>query len=177
MKIFAETDRLIIRELLPTDVDGMFELDANPEVHKYLGNNPIKNKEQAANNIAFIQQQYIDNGIGRWAIIDKVSGDFVGWTGLKYITELINNKKNYYDIGYRLKQKYWGKGIATESAIASIKYAFTTLNIKEIYAIADCNNEGSNTILKKLGMQFIETFIYEGTEHNWYKLKQEDFKY
>ena len=41
MKVFVETERLILRELLPTDIDGMFELDSDPVVHKYLGNNPI----------------------------------------------------------------------------------------------------------------------------------------
>jgi len=37
MKIFAETQRLIPWELQPSDVDAMFELDSNPEVHRYLG--------------------------------------------------------------------------------------------------------------------------------------------
>jgi hypothetical protein len=40
VKIFAETERLILREILPTDIDGLFELDFDPEVHKYLGNKP-----------------------------------------------------------------------------------------------------------------------------------------
>ena len=71
MKIFAETDRLILREILPTDIDGMYELDSDPEVHRYLGNQPVTNKDQVVEVINFIRQQYIDNGIGRWAIIDK----------------------------------------------------------------------------------------------------------
>ena len=41
MKIFAETERLILRELTPADDTGMFELDSDPEVHQYLGNSPI----------------------------------------------------------------------------------------------------------------------------------------
>lgn len=45
MKIFAETERLILREILPTDVDGFFELDSDPEVHLYQGNKPVTNKE------------------------------------------------------------------------------------------------------------------------------------
>ena len=71
MKIFIETKRLILREILPTDVDGLFELDSDPEVHKYIGNKPIKDKNQIIDIINFIRQQYKDNGIGRWAIIDK----------------------------------------------------------------------------------------------------------
>ncbi len=78
VKIVAETDRLIVREILPSDVDGMFEMDSDPEVHKYLGNKPVTEKEQISQVIHFVRQQYIDNGIGRWAIIDKTSNEFIG---------------------------------------------------------------------------------------------------
>lgn len=176
MKIFAETDRLILREILPTDIEGMFALDSDPNVHKYLGNKPVVNKNETVEVINFIRQQYIDNGIGRWAIIDKKTNDFIGWTGLKFVTDLTNNHKNYYDLGYRLRKKYWGQGLATESAIASLQYAFDKLNTNEIYAIADCNNTGSNNILKKVGLNFIETFTLNGIEHNWYKITKIEYE-
>ncbi|MFC3562615.1 GNAT family N-acetyltransferase [Pedobacter jamesrossensis] len=176
MKIFAETERFILRELLLTDVDGFFELDTNPEVHKYLGNKPVKNKDQIIDNINFIRTQYLSNGIGRWAIIDKKSNEFIGWTGLKFITDETNNHKNYYDLGYRLIKKYWGQGIATETALASLTYAFEELNLNEVYAIADCENNGSNKILKNLGLKFIEIFELEGIAHNWYKIEKAEFE-
>jgi [ribosomal protein S5]-alanine N-acetyltransferase len=70
-KIFIETERLILREIVPTDVDGLFELDSDPEVHRYLGNKTIDSREKIVELIEFIRKQYADNGIGRWAIIDK----------------------------------------------------------------------------------------------------------
>lgn len=69
IKIFVEIERLILRELLTTNVDEMFEFDQN--VHSHLVNNPLTNKSQAAEAINFIRKQYIDNGIGRWTTIDK----------------------------------------------------------------------------------------------------------
>jgi ribosomal-protein-alanine N-acetyltransferase len=72
MKIFAETERLILREIVPSDLDGMFELDSDPEVHQYLGNKTVSDKNQIAQTINFVRQQYTDRGIGRWAIIDKI---------------------------------------------------------------------------------------------------------
>lgn len=172
MKIFAETERLILREILPTDVDGMYELDSDPEVHKYLGKKTIKDKKQVSEIINFIRQQYIDNGIGRWAIVDKNTDDFIGWTGLKYVKNEVNNHKNFYDLGYRLIKRYWGQGIATETAIASLDYAFNELKAKEVYAMVECENRGSNKILKKIGMNFIETFNFDGVKHNWYKVER-----
>ena len=88
MKIYIETERLILREIRDEDVQGMYELDADPMVHKYLGNRPISTIDEAKNVIKYIQKQYEENGIGRWAIIDKKTKDFIGWSGLKYETEL-----------------------------------------------------------------------------------------
>ncbi len=175
MKIFVETERLILREILPTYVDGMFELDSDPEVHRYLGNKPVMHKDQIIEVINGIRQQYVDNGIGRWAIVDKKTNAFIGWTGLKYATELTNNHQNYYDLGYRLIRKYWGQGIATETALVSLEYAFSNLSVEEVYAAASIENEGSNKILKKIGLKFIETFYYEDIKCNWYKIDKVEY--
>lgn len=176
IKVFSETERFILREILPTDVDKLFELDSDPEVHRYLGNSPVTGKDQIIDVINFIRQQYVDNGIGRWAIIDKKTNDFIGWTGLKFVTDLTNNHKNYYDLGYRLIKKYWGQGIATETALASLNYAFDKLNANEVYAMADCENDSSNKILNKIGLSFIETFDFDGIKHNWYKIDKTEYK-
>ena len=64
--MFAETERLILREIPLTCQDGMFELDFDPEVHKYSGNKIVFDKNQIAEVISFFLQQYFDNGIGRW---------------------------------------------------------------------------------------------------------------
>ena len=176
MKIFAETERLLFREILPTDIDVMFELDSDPEVHKYLGNKPVSSKEQAMDMINFIRQQYIDYGIGRWAVIEKKTNDFMGWSGLKYIVTEINGHKNYYDLGYRLIRKYWRKGIATESALASLEYAFDKLKLNEVYGMAESENIASNKILRKVGLRFIEDFDYNGMRNNWYKIERVEFE-
>ncbi|HLP39456.1 GNAT family N-acetyltransferase [Lacibacter sp.] len=176
MKIVAETERLILREIQLTDVDGIFELDADPEVHRYLGNKPVTGKDQVVTQINAIRQQYINNGIGRWAIIDRKTGGFIGWTGLKFVTELINNHRNYYDLGYRLIRRYWGRGIATETAHVSLQYAFNKINVNEVYAMADCENVASNRILQKVGLNYIETFDLEGIKHNWYKIEKTGFE-
>ena len=109
MKVHIETERLIIRDIEEYDVEGIFKLDSDPEVHEFLGKNPIKTMKEAEEIIVYIRGQYEKNGIGRWAIIDKNTEDFIGWTGLKY-EQQIRNSFNYYDLGYRLRKKY-KKGI------------------------------------------------------------------
>lgn len=170
MKVFIETERLIIREIVPEDVDGMFELDSNPDVHKFLGNNPIKTREESRDTIKFIRQQYADYGIGRWAMIEKQTNNFIGWNGFKFITETINNHTQYYDLGYRMIQKYWGKGYATEATKACLNYGITELKLTPIYAITTIDNTASGNVLIKTGFKPIETFMHYGLLHQWFEL-------
>lgn len=102
MQIFVETNRLILREILPTDEVGMFELDADKEVYLYLGDKIVEDIEQSRALIENIRQQYRNNGIGRWAVIEKSTNTFMDLAGLKLETKTINNHSNFYDLGYRL---------------------------------------------------------------------------
>jgi len=170
VKSYIETERLILRDILLTDEQAVFELDSDPEVHRYLGNNPIEDIEEARSSIQSITEQYVANGIGRWAVIEKDSGCFVGWAGLKLITEPINNHHNYYDLGYRFIKRYWGKGYATEAAKASLDYGFTKMELEEIYGMALTENKASKHVLQKVGLTYIETFNHAAGPTDLYKI-------
>lgn len=175
MRAFIETERLLLREIVPGDAEEMFKLDTDPEVHTYLGKSPIKSMEQAKTNITFIRNQYIANGIGRWAVIEKRTKSFIGWAGLKFITEPINEKTKYYDLGYRLIKKYWGKGYASEAAKAALAYGFENLELTEIYGMAQTGNLASINVLEKIGLRRLETFNYENELHYLFKIKKEEW--
>lgn len=171
MKEPIETDRLILREFEESDVDAMFELESNPNVHTYVGNKPVTNIDQARAYIEFVQQQYKDFGTGRCAVILKETNEFIGWSGIKFITNEINNHKDFYEIGYRFIEEYWGKGYATEAGKAFVEYAFSVMKIDALYAYANAGNENSRKILEKLGLRYVNSFEYEGESDVWYELK------
>ncbi len=175
MNIKLETKRLILREVLSTDVDNLFELDNNPNVQKYVGNKPVKDKLEVEKLIQNLQLQYTENGISRWAVIDKNTNEFIGWSGIKLIKESMNNHNNFYELGYRFIERYWGKGFATETTVALVDYAFKNLKIENIYAICDIENKGSKNVLEKTGLKLIETFNYRDKEHNWFKMTKNDW--
>lgn len=75
-QIKLETDRFMLREFMLNDAADLFEMDSNPNVHRYLGNQPVKDIAFIHQVIASLQQQYLENGIGRWAIIDKKQMNF-----------------------------------------------------------------------------------------------------
>lgn len=174
MQFHIETDRLILRELRMTDLNGMFELDSDPEVHKYLGNKPVKQIEESQKILESVIIQYKERGIGRWAAIEKNSGNFIGWSGLRLNTEYnMNGFTKYYDVGYRFIKRYWGKGYATESGKASINYAFNNLKLPELYATTERGNQASHNALLKIGLKYVEDFYFEQEKLNlrWYKIE------
>lgn len=162
-----ETKRLILRPVTLDDAQDFFEMDSNPNVHKYLGNNPVQTIEQSKAMIKDILKQYEDYNLGRLAVIKKDTNEFLGWSGLKY-ERVVRKEFNYYDIGYRFKEQHWGKGYATESAIASLEYGFKDLKLKEICGAAEAHHLVSNIILKKIGMKPSGTFTFDGELCNWY---------
>ncbi len=163
-------------EIEISDTDVMLDLHSDPEVHRYLGNKTITSRKGIIDAINSLEKQYVDYGVGRWAMIHKKTDEFIGWTGFQFVTESINNHIDFYDLGYRLRKKFWRQGFATESAFASIDYAFSKLGATEIYGMADIDNTGSNKILKNVGLRFVETFDNEEVKYNWYKLTISEYE-
>lgn len=169
MSVYLETNRLVLRSLTKADSQGILKLDSNPEVLKYIGIKPIQKIGEAENTIKRIQQQYKDFGVGRLAIIQKETGEFMGWAGLKFERE-IRREFDYYDLGYRLLPEFWGKGIGTEAALETLKYGFGILKLEQICAAAHIKNKASDRIITKVGLEFKEKFFFDGIECKWYSL-------
>ncbi len=172
MKIFAETKRMILREIVPSDKESIFKLDSDPEVGRYLAIPPMHDLSQAADIITYIRKQYKENGIGRWAMVLKESNEFVGWCGIKFVNDsVVNGQTNYYDIGYRLMSKRWGEGLATEAAKACMDYAMNVLKLDQIHGTVRFENLASAHVLRKLGLTKVDDFADEhGFMWEWYSL-------
>jgi ribosomal-protein-alanine N-acetyltransferase len=171
--IHLSTPRLQLRDLEERDVEGIFALDSDPEVLRYIGTPVMTDRSEAAQVIARVRRQYLENGIGRWAVEERATGAFVGWCGLKWEQKV--RSFPYYDIGYRLIRAYWGRGYATEAASACLRHGLEVLNYPEICAAAEVEHHASNRILQKIGLQKGDPFVFDGKECNWYSLRKEEF--
>ena len=176
MRFHIETPRLVLRDMLPEDVDAMFELDSDPEVVRYIGIKPVTNKEEVAAMIEFVRRQYEENGIGRWVAVEKAGGQVIGWSGLKFITKPENNQNHFYDVGYRLLRKHWGKGYATESAKAALQYGFEVMKLNEIIGTVHAENVASQNVLKKCGLKYIEDFMHDDFKCHWMKITKQEWE-
>ncbi len=150
MKIVFETPRLILRQFTETDAPLILQLNCDPEIVKYVHELPLKTEEQAKKILIDIILPQYKNNLGRWAIHAKENMEFIGWCGLKYRPEL-----DEIDLGYRLMQKAWGKGYATEAAQYTLDHGFKSLHLKLITGRAHIENLASIKVLEKIGMNFI----------------------
>jgi ribosomal-protein-alanine N-acetyltransferase len=150
MHMILQTPRLILRQFTEADAPFILSLNSDPEIVKYVHEPTLKTTEQAQKILTDIILPQYQNNLGRWAILTKHNMDFIGWCGLKFRPEL-----DEIDLGYRLMQKAWGHGYATEAAKASLLHGFTELNLKLITGRAHIENQASIKVLEKIGMNFI----------------------
>lgn len=166
MEQVIETQRLLLRKLNPDDALFFFELNSNPNVIKYTGDKAFESIAEAEEFLKNYND-YQKNGYGRWAVIDKSNGEFLGWCGLKYDD---NSKET--DIGFRFFEKHWNNGFATESAKACLEYGFQTLLLKSIIGRAMAENTASIKVLEKLGLVFEKEFDFENQKGLMYRINR-----
>lgn len=173
MDLQLESLRLLYRPFELSDAHALFEMDNNPNVHKYLWQKPTLDIDESIQIIEMLHKQYKENGIGRFATILKETGELIGWTGIKFVNDHIENgNTNFYDYGYRLNEKFWNKGYATEATKAWFDYGFNEMKIETLHAYTHAENGASNHILEKNGMKFMEEYTAEdGINWKWWQMK------
>jgi len=165
MNVVIETDRLLLRKFTENDTALLFQLNLDPEVIRYT-HDPITDVEHAKKILSdVILPQYSLYNHGRLATHLKSSLEFIGWCGLKYLPET-----NEVDLGYRFMKKFWGKGYATEAALACIEYGFTKLNLPLIIGRALPGNLASIKVLEKCGMKYLYEEVMHGYLHKTYQV-------
>jgi RimJ/RimL family protein N-acetyltransferase len=150
MHIIFQTPRLILRRFTEDDAPLILSLNSDPHVVKYLHEPVLESEEHATKILQDIILPQYKNNLGRLAIHTKEGNEFIGWCGLKYRPEI-----DEIDLGYRLMQKAWGKGFATEAAQHTLDHGLNNLQLKLITGRAHVENLASIKVLEKIGMDYI----------------------
>ncbi len=148
MKVF-ETPRLIVRHLRADDLDDLYSICSDEELMRFVGDGKPLSIERVQLWIEKSQDNYRNLGFGCFAVIEKVSGELAGYCGL-----VRGPEGDEIEIIYALKKEYWGNGLATEVARATMEYGLDELGLKQIVATIDPENTSSIRIVEKLGMTF-----------------------
>lgn len=159
-----QTERLEIRPFAPEDALQIFQLNADPEVMRYLPKDEVYESVKQAQNFL---EKYLTKMQGmpfaRQAVIRKRDGAWLGWCGLKALDD------GTVDLGFRFHREYWGNGYASESGKAWLDYGFGATGLKRIIGNTAAGNIGSQRTLEKLGFRRCpeEDFTEDGFD--WWK--------
>jgi RimJ/RimL family protein N-acetyltransferase len=142
-----ETDRLLLRQFTLDDLDALAQIFADPEVVKHLGSGQPVSRGETETALRSIIAHWGRQGFGRWAAVYRPTRELIGYGGLR-------NFHGEPELVYLLKKAYWGHGLATEMARASLKFGFAELGFERIIAIAKTANVASHRVMEKAGMSF-----------------------
>jgi len=143
------TSRLKLRPMRVSDAEVLNRINQAEGVLRYFpGSNPPP-LERVQRFITGQQQHWQEHGYGNWGIVLAGRRKIIGWAGLQYLPELGET-----EVGFLLDRPYWGKGYATEAALASLKFGFDHCSLHSIIALVHPHNLASRRVLEKCGMVY-----------------------
>ena len=121
MKVFFETEHLLVRELEPEDVDRLYENHAEEKVKKWFPNESYADLEEAKGAIRFFRDFVEGDHLPFVLAIQlKETGELIGDTGVSEV----DGQPEAVEIGYQICEKYSGRGLATEALKAMTRFSF-----------------------------------------------------
>jgi ribosomal-protein-alanine N-acetyltransferase len=169
----VETARLLLRRLVPADLDAYYgRVYADPDVMRTLPpGGPLSRAEFDARAPRMMVEHWERHGFGPWVVVHKADGEVVGHCGLRYWPETTD-----VEVLYALGRDYWGRGLATEAARASLRHGFETLGLDRIIAAAFADNVASRRVLERIGLRQERTFEFAGRPAIGYALSRVDYR-
>lgn len=166
-----ETARLLLRPLAPEDLDAIHRIWTDPEVRRYLWDGQEVSGAVVADAISESARSFEERGFGLWTSIHKESNELIGFCGFWRFEGGTN-----FELAYGLATTWWGKGLATEAARATIRYGFEKLGLDRITASADTPNAASLRVMENAGMKYTKREIHDDRDTTYYEISREDFR-
>jgi RimJ/RimL family protein N-acetyltransferase len=157
MQVFLETERLLLRRFTMADVDNLADLDADPDVMRFVNGGVPTSRDEIESEFlpAFLGYYRRYRGYGFWAAIERSTGTFLGWFHFRPGHAAAPGE---VELGYRLRKSAWGQGYATEGSRALIRKGFTEFGVQRVTAEADAANIASRRVMEKAGLTLVRTF-------------------
>lgn len=150
-EVFAETERLRLRNWDDEDEVRFFEVMNTPAVMRHLGGVQTRETWRAGFERLTLYQRELGHTF--WIVEDRATGDILGFCGLKLANAPgAGALTGTPEIGWRLRESAWGKGIAREAAIAALDLAFNRFGYGRVVAMTIPANFASQRLMARLGM-------------------------
>ena len=144
-----ETERLLLRPLEQDDLDDVAAMLADPEVVRYLGQEPNR-REDAWRSMAMFLGHGVLRGWTNNAVVEKATGRFVGRCGLW-------QPENWpgLEVGWTFARSAWGHGYATEAGAAWRDWAFANLDLEQLISVIHRDNARSIAVAERIGHPYL----------------------
>lgn len=147
----VETERLRLERWRPRHTEALAQMNAEPEVMRYVGDGRPASAEASRAQSARFAGHWERFGFGLWAVFERAGAEPVGFAGLSHplwFPEEIDN----VEVGWRFRRSTWGRGYATEAGAAGVRAAFEALGRDGIVSYIHPDNERSRAVAERLGM-------------------------
>lgn len=164
------TQHLFLRQFVESDTDTLHQVFNEDDILKYFPNPAPPAREKIAKLIQAQINHWKEHGYGWWAVEPLGDQRLIGWAGLQYLPDTDET-----EVAYMLSKSFWGRGLATEAAIASLEFGFGSFPFESIVGITHPDNLASQRVLEKSGLIFTLRTEYFGMDCFRFIIKREDF--
>jgi len=164
-----ETERLLMRRLVASDLDDLYALYRDPEIRRYFPEGVLTQEETREELEWFLNGHPDHPALGLWATIHKSTGQFIGRCGLLPWT--IDGVAEV-EIAYLIAKPWQRQGLGAEAAQALVRYGFETLGLKRLIALIDPENRASIRTAERAGLQFDRIVEIKGAKSAVYALNR-----
>ncbi len=145
------TPRLLLRRWDDSDLGPMADINADPEVMRWIRDGSVRDLDGTAADIERWEEEWDEEGFGLFAVELLGSGELIGFTGLS-VPEFLPEVLPAVEIGWRLGRQFWGQGYASEAAHAALEFALEDRGLDRVISISRIGNDASENVMRKLGM-------------------------
>jgi RimJ/RimL family protein N-acetyltransferase len=155
-----ETERLVLRAFVASDIEPIVAMWAKEDVSRYIGGRAL-GREEAWRKALAACGQWAVLGYGYWIAELKSDRQVVGQLGFAdFKREMEPSIEGLPELGYVFDTCVHGQGIAFEACVAALDWADTTLNVASYPAIISPQNEASIRLAERLGFAREADAIY-----------------
>jgi ribosomal-protein-alanine N-acetyltransferase len=165
-----ETARLVLRPFAESDAGPLCRILSEKGILRYFPNPEAPPLDKVQRLVARQLEHWAEHGLGWWAVEARQDPELIGWCGLQFLPEL-----EEVEVGYLLSRAYWGQGLTTEAAFASVQHGFERLELAKIVALAHPENGASRRVAEKLGMRLVGPILLWGLDLCRYEVDRGSF--
>ncbi|HET9449902.1 MAG TPA: GNAT family N-acetyltransferase [Aggregicoccus sp.] len=143
------TPRTLLRAPVLEDASALLALYGDPEVMRYVGQDPLQNVAQLREKLVRDLEAQRRGESARWVITLAGQPQAVGYLGLFQWSQ----RERRAELGYLLAKPWWGRGLMKEVLPHVVHFGFTVMRLHRMEARVDPRNTGSVRLLQHLGFR------------------------